>query len=101
MIKYALPKNYYIRQLDSRNWIVAIMKKPKDKAEYEDIKGYFPELNYAWYYAVRNLFPLLAKSNKELYSLIKELEDLSSPRETISKIDELSTRTPKTPSAAS
>jgi len=100
MIQYKLPRGHYIRQLDCRNWIVATkVNKNNTEKKKEHILGYFPELDFAWYYVVKNLFPLLAETKKELSELVKELQDLSEPRSKTAAIKETSERVPKMPAS--
>ena len=46
-MKYTLPKNYYLENLDNRNWIVYKNFKDKNEKIKKDIKGFYPTLKMA------------------------------------------------------
>lgn len=76
MTHFKLPKSYYIRNLDDKNWIIAKkLQAIKTEKTKEYIHGYYQNLNSAYRSAV-NLLALRANDLPELQKIIKKLEEL-------------------------
>ena len=76
---FKLTRGYYIRKLDSKNWILAkkvVIETGKNKGnEVEKVVGYHSELEGAWNDAIDTL-SLQAKDYKDLCSIVKDLKAL-------------------------
>lgn len=75
MIKFKLPNNYFIQNLDDKNWSITKVVKSGNGTNYEEHLGYYPNLEYAWRGAVDH-FAITAESNKELWKVLGELREL-------------------------
>ena len=78
--KIQLPKNYYIRRLDSRNWVIGKMvtleyKTKEGIYDQERIEGYYHTLENAWDGAV-DKFSLMVDNFPDVVRIIKELKAL-------------------------
>jgi len=77
MIKFDLPEGFYIRKLDSRNWILAKVFKQKNK-DFEKIYGYHGTLEGAWI-SFCDKIPLQAEKCSQLAKIISDLKKLKQP----------------------
>ncbi|MHA1912000.1 MAG: hypothetical protein ACTSYA_09915 [Candidatus Kariarchaeaceae archaeon] len=74
-MKYTLPKNYYLENLDNRNWIVYKNFKDKNGKIKKDIKGFYPTLKMAVDSAI-DMFALKAEDLSDLKEMIEDLKEL-------------------------
>ena len=75
-MKYQLTDRYYIRKLDSKNWIFCRTDvSKKTKLPYEKILGYSATLKVAWNLAIDEV-TLMPDSNQELLQVIERIEKL-------------------------
>jgi len=75
-VKFQLPNNYYIRNLDHKNWIIAkscTAKKSGKEKEY--IEGYYPTLIRTYNSAINSL-ALQAKDLTDLHEILAKMEEL-------------------------
>ena len=79
-MKIELTEGYYIRKLDSSNWVIAKQKirtNQKTKKPYveEDYFGYFATLQLAWS-SFCDMYPLMTEKCSQIAEVIKILQDI-------------------------
>lgn len=75
-VKFSLPNDYYIRNLDTKNWVIAkTLVAPRSGKQKEYIDRYYPTLIRA-YNAAINSMALQAKDLKDLHEILAKMEEL-------------------------
>lgn len=80
MIKFNLPKDHYITNLDPNNWGLCIYKVSKEGKERREVKGFTPTLEGAILLALKKLSlecidnEDLATTLQQMYQIIIEVD---------------------------